>query len=331
MNAHLKIKKILLISLSNIGDVILSFPVLDILKKDFPLAKLSVVIGPKAESLLKENSCLDELIIFNKHQSALKMISWIFELRRKHFDLVIDLRNTAIPFLMGAKKKTPLRTIKRANQHMRDKHLARLRSVYNYKEESFKQYALDISEENRNFVEQLINKEIGKGQKFILIASGAASHTKRWTEQGFAEAGDALFQRTGFKIVFIGDKTDYKIAKRIAERMKESTINLCGRTSLIQLAILMEKAQCVLSNDSAPMHLASYLNKPVCALFGPTSSQQYGPWSKQSVVIKNNTQCHKCHHLEKEAEHTCMEAIKSEQVLSGIFGLLENKKNLYID
>ena len=67
-----KIKKILVISLTNIGDVVLTFPVIDILKENLPDAKISVLIGPKAESLLKGNPVLDKVYVFNKHQPFLE-------------------------------------------------------------------------------------------------------------------------------------------------------------------------------------------------------------------------------------------------------------------
>jgi len=322
-----KVKKILLISLTNIGDVILSFPVMDILKQNFPSAKLSVVIGPKAESLLKGNPQLEQVIIFNKHQSAFKMIFWILQLRKEHFDLVIDLRNTAIPFLIGAKHKTLLSSPKIENQHMRDKHLARLKSVYKYKEEPANRYALCVSEGDKQYVEKLIKEKIGEGQKFICIAPGAASHTKRWTEQGFTEVADALGKNTKLTIVFIGDHQDQEIAQRISDSMQEDAVNLCGRTSLVQLVELMKKAQCVLTNDSAPMHLASYLNIPACALFGPTSPQQYGPWSTKSSFIKNDKPCEACTPLKKEeGGHTCMQGIESEKVLNMVQDLLKSVK-----
>ena len=64
------VKKILVISLSNIGDVILTFPVIDILKEELPAAQLSVVVGPKAVSLFDDNPYIKEVIIFDKHQSS---------------------------------------------------------------------------------------------------------------------------------------------------------------------------------------------------------------------------------------------------------------------
>jgi len=74
---------------------------MDILKKDFPSAKLSVVVGPRAESLFYENPNFDTVYLFDKHQPPLKSLSWICQLRGERFDLVVDLRNTAIPLMIA--------------------------------------------------------------------------------------------------------------------------------------------------------------------------------------------------------------------------------------
>ena len=105
-----EINKILVISLTNIGDVILTFPVIDILKEDFPSAKLSIVIGPKAESLFCDNPHLEKVHIFNKHQLPFKTLRWVLGMRKEHFDLVVDLRNTAIPFMISPRYRTSCRS-----------------------------------------------------------------------------------------------------------------------------------------------------------------------------------------------------------------------------
>ena len=65
-----------------------------------------------------------------------------------------------------------------------------------------------------------------------------------------------------------------------------SGINLCGRTSLLQLAAVLAGADLALVNDSGIMHLASYLDRPVVALFGPTDPFYYGPWGSSCVVLR---------------------------------------------
>ena len=313
-----KVDKILVISLTNIGDVVLTFPVIDILKEDFPSAKLSAVIGPKAESLLCGNPHLDKVYIFDKHQAPLRSLSWIFELRREHYDLVVDLRNTAIPFMIAPRHRTSCRVEKVSDLHMRKKHLNHLRSVYGTEKEHGEKCALFVPEAEKNYVKELIDNEIGRAQKYVIVAPGAADSAKRWSEEGFAFVCNQLTDEYDIKIVFVGDEEDRKVAQRVNKLMEVEAVNLCARTTLVQLAELLMHCSFALVNDSAPMHLASYLDVPVLALFGPSDPKKYGPWGTNSRMIKKDAHCPACTNPKKACEHTCMQAISKEDVLDTV-------------
>ncbi len=309
------IRKILVISLSNIGDVILTFPVIDILRTDFPKAEISVVAGPRAETLLRGNPHLENVFVFDKRQSFLKNICFMGKLRKENYDLVVDLRNTAIPFFIGGRYRTSFWDYKKNNVHMRLKHLNRLRTIYPYSAQAQEKYSLFIPEKDRIYIGQLLEGEICVDvKKNIVVAPGAANHDKRWTQKGFQEIGDYLVKQ-GANIIFVGDQNDREFAQGIQERMREHSVNFCGRLTLIQLAELCKRASLVISNDSAPMHLASYLDRPVLAVFGPTDPQKYGPWSKKSYFLHKNEHCLKCQNNRLTTSHTCMEAVKSEDVI----------------
>ncbi len=311
-----KVNKILVVSLTNIGDVILTFPVIDILKEGFPSAKISVVIGPKARSLLCENPHLDKVHIFDKHQSPLKSLSWVLTLRKERFDLVVDLRNTAIPFMAAPRYRTSCRTPKVADLHMRKKHLNHLYTVYETKKECGQKCALFISESEENYVRELIENEIGREQKYIIVAAGAADSSKRWPEANFAAVCDQLAKGHNVKIVFVGDEGDRKVAQRVNKLMEAEAVNLCARTNLVQLAGLLKYCLFALANDSAPMHLASYLDIPVLALFGPSDPKKYGPWGKDGRMLKSDVECLACKGAKGSVVHTCMHAITTEDVLA---------------
>jgi len=310
-----KINKILVISLTNIGDVILTFPVIDILKRDFPSANLSVIIGPKAESLLKGNPHLDKVYIFDKHQSPLKSAAWILELKEECFDFVVDLRNTAIPFMIFPRYRTSCRVEKIENQHMREKHLNQLKSIYAYEEQASEQYALFVSDDDKQYMDQLIETKVGRRDAYVVVAPGAADSSKRWPEENFATVCDQLIKDHNARIVFVGSEEDGGVAERIDQLMEADAVNFCGRTSLVQLAELLKRSMCAFVNDSAPMHLASYLDVPVLALFGPTDPSKYGPWSSRSFFLRKNMACPACTGSKTSSPHKCMKAITSEDVL----------------
>lgn len=312
-----KINKILVISLTNIGDVVLTFPVIDVLKRDFPNAELSLVVGPKAASLVVGNPHFKEVHIFDKHQPLLKTFQWISSLREKCFDLVIDLRNTAVPLLIAPRYRTSLLASHGGHGHMAQKHLRRLRSVYPYQTDSNKKYAVQIPSEVQGGMDEILQKRLGRGQRYVVIAPGAADQAKRWTERGFAEVCHYFMKKHYMGIVIVGDEKDGSIAQGIYEILQEeSVVNLCGDTNLLQLAAVLKRSSGTVVNDSAPMHLASYLDVPVLALFGPTDAVQYGPWGAQSHYIRKNQSCPVCRNSKGATQHTCMAAITTQDVLN---------------
>jgi len=326
-----KIRKILVISLSNIGDCVLTFPVIDILKEQFPQSEIDLVIGPKAEGLFKGNSHFAKVHVFDKHQSALNQLRWIFNLWRERFDLAVDLRHTAIPFLIGAKYRTPLIKIPpplapptrgggEEAAHKRFHHLARLKSIVDFPEPaaSKKQFCLSLDESDEQYVDKLIKYRIGQGQRFVIISPGAADQSKRWPDENFANLSDRLVESHRVKVVFVGDNADAAIVRRITGKMKNPAVDLSGQITLTQLSALLRASALVIANDSAVMHMASYLNVPVVALFGPTNPEVYGPWSQQSTAMRNNSTCPACREPNSSARHMCMSQIQVGEVLKKI-------------
>lgn len=309
-----KIKKILVISLSNLGDVILTFPVIDILKRDFPHCELSIVVGHKASALFDGNPHIYKVHVFDKHGSIKYKMFWTLALRREGFDLVVDLRNTFIPFMIKTRYRTPPHTSKVKSYHMKTKHLSCLKTVFDFQAEAKMSYALFIKEEDRQHVDTLLKGKIASDQKIVVVSPGAADQIKRWIQDGFVELCDRLIQSYSVKIIFVGDSTDRKIAQNIIDKMKHESINLCGQISLTQLACVLERCFFAIVNDSGVMHMASYLDKPVLAIFGPTDPQRYGPWSSRSCVIQKKSVCPACQSPGKGYGHECMESISPDDV-----------------
>src|ERR1700679_3915540 len=100
-------KRILVVSQTNIGDVVLTCPVLDILRRDFPQAKIDVVIGPKAISLFADNPDFG-IKVFNKQASLREKFAWFKDLYQKHYDCVVDLRRTMLPLFLMPQYAAPM-------------------------------------------------------------------------------------------------------------------------------------------------------------------------------------------------------------------------------
>jgi heptosyltransferase-2 len=116
----------------------------------------------------------------------------------------------------------------------------------------------------------------------------------------------------------VGDAKDGEIVDDIQKRMKSTSLSLAGKINLRQLAFVLKKCSWVLTHDSGVMHLASYFNVPLVALWGPTSIERYAPWGQRSVIVRRNEKCVRCQDPKNVAAHNCMSFIEVEDVVNAI-------------
>jgi len=298
-------------SMTNIGDVVLSCPVIDILRRDFPNAQMEVVVGPKAASLFKDNPNFT-LNVFDKRAPLRARIAWFLDVFRRRYDCVVDLRRTGLALFLMARYATPV--IGAPSQaHKKQMHLNRLRQIYDFDKPADASYAIVTTPEDERFFEEAVVPGLQEC-RFVVIAPGAASSDKRWPPQGFAAVADRL--ALSYKVIFVGDANDAALVGDIQERMRMSALSLAGKIDLRQLAYILKKCAWGLVHDSGVMHLACYLNVPVLVLWGPTDLNRYAPWNSKSVVVRRNDQCPRCRNPESQARHNCMDAIQIEDVMN---------------
>ncbi|MBF0504579.1 MAG: glycosyltransferase family 9 protein [Candidatus Omnitrophica bacterium] len=325
------IKRILVISMTNIGDVVLSCPVIDILRRDFPQARIDVVVGKKAVSLFENNPHIN-IKIFDKQASLKQKYAWFMDLYQARYDVVVDLRRTLLGWLLRPRFATPvlfsvplrslipmsLRAPKgRSNllTHKKDIHLNRLRQVYEYPTLSSDLTAIVTTKEDERFFEENIAPAL-QSKNFIVIACGAADTAKRWGPHGFAVVAQYLSGH--YKIIFVGDDKDALLINDIQGRMKTSVLSLAGKINLRQLACIIKKSSWVLCHDSGVMHLACYFDVPVVALWGPTDLAKYAPWGKKFQIVRRNEQCVRCKDPKATVAHNCMSFIEVDDVLNAV-------------
>ncbi|MFH1655376.1 MAG: lipopolysaccharide heptosyltransferase II [Candidatus Omnitrophota bacterium] len=311
-----EIKNILVINLSNIGDVVLTLPVIDTLKANFPEARLNVIVGPKAAELLADDAKINT-IIYDKSIAIKSKIGFLIYLKKQKFDLIVDLRHSGLSVLLNAEHKTsPFKKIPETIEHMKYRYLYKLKSTYPLISRFYSLSEIHINESDKDKIEQILSKNKLSGKKNIVIVSpGAASRWKRYPENGFAKVCDYLTETYSVKIVMVGDKNDAEIAEKVSNLMKNDSVNLCGQTNLKQLAGLLKKAKLVISNDSAVMHLASYLEVPTLAIFGPTNPKKYGPWNSKSLLVRKELDCSPCEESSCRYNHECMNLFEENVII----------------
>ncbi|MDO8535490.1 MAG: glycosyltransferase family 9 protein [Candidatus Omnitrophota bacterium] len=308
-----QVNRILVITLSNIGDIILTTPVIRALAKEFPSSRIDVMVGPNGKDIFDKDPRIFKLVIYDKHVSIAEKRRLQLKLKKLKYDLVVDLKNTVFPLLLAPKYRTsPIHSFPKHMLHKRERHLHRL-SLFGINNLSERSY-IHITKEDDAYIDDLIKKS-ALTDPIVIVNPGAKSHLKRWTIEGFAEVCDGLISECAANVVFVGMGPDKEIALSIIEKMKNKCHNFVDKTNIRQLASLLKHSSLLITNDSAPMHLGCAVGAKVLAIFGPTDPGKYGPTGEFDAVINKKLFCSPCEVAACKYGHECMKLVSSDEVL----------------
>jgi len=323
------INKILFITLSNFGDVILTLPVLDILRTNYPKARITVMVGPRTAEIFKNTPHIHDFIVYNKYAPLREKVRLFFQLKKEGFDLVVDLRNTLYGALLPAQYRTsPFLYMPRHIRHMKECNIYRLKMALRKAKPPLllrtDQRLLYVSREDENYVNNLLQENgITQSHKVVIISPATGGSTRRWKKEKFIELCDRLARK--YKPILIGKKEDKPLTQYIQAHCKERIIDFTGLTNLAQLSFLLEKSALVVVCDTGILHLASYLNTPLVALFGPSDERRYGPWSNRFKVVLAPVRCRPCRKPDCKLKTVeCMREISVNKVFDSIDALLKS-------
>ena len=308
-----QVRKILVIKLRNIGDVLLSAPLFHNLREAFPKAQISALVNAGTQEMLTGNPSIDQVIVYDrgiKKEPLLRRLgrefSFYQRLRRERFDVVLNLtegdRGALIALLSGAKLRAgldPLNQgiagkrffythilprIPKGNLHAVEKNLLFLEPLG--LTPSSKRVSFAFTDADRDRVAKLLEAES--------LPSGGYFHahvTSRWMFKTLPHAKvafllDKLAERSGLPFVFTcaPDKKELDYLAALRPLLNSRNCDLSGALTLKQLGALSAGARFFVGVDSAPMHMAAALDLPVLGLYGPSTAQEWGPWDNDAKV-----------------------------------------------
>jgi len=316
------IRKIIFITLSNIGDVVLTLPVLTGLRHNFPDAMIDVVAGPRPRDIFKKDPRIRKIFVYNKQAGLKEKIDFIRELHREKYDLAVDMRTSLMPFLIGARKRSPLvKRHKTGEKHKGVVHLNKLKELGLARGAGPGIY---IDDDDRGKMEELLERHgCGKENTLIGISPSTRGILKQWDTGCFIEVIQDLLRKGDYRIVLIGDDSQVDISRKIRGSVKhDSVIDLTGAINLSGLFALIGRMQVLLTGDSAALHAASDLGIKTIALFGPTDPLEYGPRGKDDIVIRKELRCSPCKKAACAFNHECMGEIRPAEVIAALNRLL---------
>jgi ADP-heptose:LPS heptosyltransferase len=314
-----RVNRILVITLSNVGDVILTTPVTEALINEFPEAKLDVMVGPNGKNVFQGYGKIRDVIVYDKKSSPREKFGLFIYLLKRKYDLVVDLRNTLFPFILGARYRTnPFRHRERVISHKTEEHLSLLRDLGISTEGA--PFYIHITESDEKAAQGLLRPI--KGKPFCVMSPGAKSHVKRWPLKNYARLADKIKKELGLEVVLVGDQYDRIVIERILHLMKTRPLNLIEKTSIPELAYIIKRARFLVTNDSAPLHIGGSVNSKILAFFGPTDHAKYGPLTKEkSVLLRKDLKCSPCkvpQCINTGSKYECLKTITVDQAFSSL-------------
>ena len=303
-----KNKRILIVEVNWLGDVLFSTPAIRALKEIYPDSYIGALVHKRCKEVLLENPVINEIIVLDeegRHRGFWGKVRLIRELRIKKFDTAYlfhrSFTRALICLLGGISNRIGYYVRKRRlllTQNITVPLTGIHRAVYYYYlvsgkiPEDISKLKCDfvIGNKDELYVDELLRRENVKSDKRLVVIHPAGNWLpKRWPKENFAELADTLIDKFGVALAFSGHRQEQDVLTGILSLMKNKPINLCGKTTLKQLGALFKRADLVISADSGPLHIAVALQRPTVAIFGPTSVGITGPLQKEDVAILQKT------------------------------------------
>ncbi|MEQ4924773.1 putative lipopolysaccharide heptosyltransferase III [Proteus hauseri] len=306
--------KILVIKLQHHGDILLTTPVIHSLKSAYPNATIDVLLYKETLPMLQDNPLINNIFYLDrnwKQQGKFTRIKKEWQLGRllqkQHYDLVIDLADQWKAAIFALVTQAPMRLGLEFEKRKESKFWAKCHNVIVPTADHGQLHTVEqnlsiltplnipihstvtmsYSDLDKLWVEELI-KEQNISNGYIVIQPTSRWFFKCWDEDKMASL-ISLFQQNSYSVILTSgpEEKELKMVDNILAQCpnKENITVLAGKTSLPQLAALIDHAKLFIGVDSVAMHMAAALKTPLIALFGPSKLKHWHPWQAIGETI----------------------------------------------
>lgn len=338
-------KRILVTRTDRLGDLILSTPVFESLRRHFPSAHLACLTFLENRAVVEGNPYLNEVILYDKlgsERSGWGNVRFARQLARKHFDAVIHLHPTnrmhwvswlaQIPIRIGYRKKNAWAL----THSIEDRKSEGQKHEWEYNFDLLKFLGVEkpaaaglhfpLRQIDRSSLEFLLrNLDFDWRKPYAVLNPSASCPSKVWPADRFGKLSDELQERYGLQTVVIGAQHDRSIGKRVKDCASRPLTDLSGKLSLGMLGWLLKNALVLISNDSGPVHLARAVGTPVLSIFGRNlaglSPRRWGPVGEGGRVIHKEVACEVCLAHRCQINFLCLDVVSVQDVLNEVGSL----------
>jgi lipopolysaccharide heptosyltransferase II len=349
-------KNILCIRLDSVGDVIMTAPALAALKTADPQRRLTLMTSTAGATAVPLISAVDDLIIYDApwlKATELRRDSnpeyvMIERLRHARFDAAVIFtvysQNplpsaflcylAGIPLRLAHCHENPYQLLTdwvkdlEPDQMLRHEVCRQLDLVAEIGcaapvDLTYGGHLLSVSLHALQQVQiNLLELGVNLNQPWVVIHPGATAASRRYPPESFALVARHLVQHEKIQVVFTGTQSEADLVQTIQQQMEVTSHSLVGRLDLNELAALLKLTPLLISNNTAPVHIASALGTPVVDLYALTNLQHV-PWGVPNRVLFHDVPCRLCYKsICPEEHHHCLRLVKPEAVVQAVLELL---------
>ncbi|MGA2263386.1 MAG: glycosyltransferase family 9 protein [Acidobacteriota bacterium] len=341
------IRKILIVRLSSLGDIIHTLPAFQSLRATFPKARIDWLVERRLAFLLSAAESIDEVLPIDTHSlranfarrdSWLRLWEPLQAVRARRYDLAIDFQGllktaflslasgarTRIGFSKALVRERPADWFYhcRVNGPAVPVHVARLNLLLAQAAGAgsgeLRAHLKAGSEAIHAMESQLHHVQVGE---YVVINPGGGWSTKRWHPARYAALTARIQKELELGVIVVTGPGEEGIFKDIANKCAEHP-PFHFQVPFLQLIPLLSRARLIISGDTGPLHLACALGTPAVAIMGPTSPVRNGPWSENDEAVFHHLPCSFCNGRSCPTKNECMD-ISVAEVFAAIARRLE--------
>jgi lipopolysaccharide heptosyltransferase II len=331
-------KNILIVRTDRIGDVVLTLPLVSILKKKFPESKIAFLLRNYTLPLAENNPDIDELITLEEKNGRPEILRNIKKLKSK-FDTCIvaypSLRIALILFLSGIKNR--IGTGYRWYSFLFNKKIYDHRKISEYHELEYNvrllkalginenvnpsnvQFNLQSSHESRPKVEsELISRKVDISRKILILHPGSGGSSVDLPFESMKKLIGKMTHELDVEILITGSSNETELCQSLI--VNEKTKNLAGVFELKEMIALIERAEILIANSTGPIHIAAALGKNVIGFYPKIvscSDKRWGPYTNRKKIFSPTIDCSSCSRKQCE-ELNCMSSINIDEVFETV-------------
>lgn len=335
------IKEILIVKFAAIGDIVLMVPMLRLLKKNYPDAKITFVCSDINYGMVKRVKYIDSIVNYNIYSAVVKpfaFFGFIKNLRKINYDLVIDAEqwsriNAILSVFIKKKFLIGFKFDKQYKHFYYD--AVSVHSKYRHEVENFlslldiiginatnddKKLEYDLNTEDIEFAEEFWMKNNLNGKYVICMqpGSGTNGYAREWNDENYANLGKKLTSTyVNVFVLLTGLKGDFERCENIIKTIGKNALNISGKFNMDKDLAVIKKSNLMVCGNTGILHLAASVKTPTIGLHGPNNPVLWGAYDENAVVVQSDIYCSPCLYLGHDfgcKMPVCMDRILVEDV-----------------